>query len=223
MVNYESEYKKQLVKNLKEVLFLLDTDDMKFKIQSWADKFGYSFDEILEKIKKDPIFSCVFAKDPAKQNLYQKLAANYIERLSVVKDFATLPQGGKKALYLVNGKLLDGNVLDKASKDTKSIDFAWKVGDYLFFASHKYTKDSGGAQDNQYADIQEFLRHARDNNYKKHIFLAICDGKYYLQKDAQTGSETKIERLKKLTCQNSFVITIEELERFLTSEEYKKV
>ncbi|MDR2581219.1 MAG: hypothetical protein LBC85_09540 [Fibromonadaceae bacterium] len=221
-MNYEAEYKKQLTKDLQEILSSLNTPEMKLKIQNWAKKFDYPFDTIVEKIKTDPVFRCVFVKDPAKQNLYQKLAANYIERLPNVKNFETLPQGSDKAKYLTNGKLFSGKLLNNASKNTKSIDFTWEVGNYLFYASHKYTKDSGGAQDNQYLDIQNFLIHARDNNYSKYIFLAICDGEYYLQKDSQTNSKTKIERLKKLTCQNSFVLTIKELGSFLKSYVFKE-
>jgi hypothetical protein len=221
-MDYEAKYKEQLAQNLQEVLSSLNTPEMKLKIQNWAEKFNYSYDTIVEKIKTDPIFKCVFAKDPAKQNLYQKLAANYIEKLPNVSNFEILPQGGNKARYLIEGKLFSGKELSNASKNTKSIDFTWKVGIYSFYASHKYTKDSGGAQDNQYFDIQNFLKHARDNNYNKYIFIAICDGEYYLQKDSQTNSKTKIERLKKLICQNSFVLTIEELENFLKPYVLKK-
>jgi len=214
-MNYETEYKNKLNQNLQKVISSLNTPDMKLKIQNWADRFNYPFDIIVEKIKNDPIFSCVFAIDPGRQNLYQKCAANYIKKLPNVNNFETLPQDGNKAKYLIEGKLFSGKDLNNASKNTKSIDFTWKVGSYSFYASHKYTKDSGGSQDNQYIDIQNFLKQARDNNYGKCVFLAICDGKYYLKKDSQTNSETKIERLKKLTCQNSFVLTIEELEEFL--------
>lgn len=50
---------------------------MQQKILNWSNKFGYSFDEIKNKIINDEIFRCVFVKDPAKQNLYQNLASNY--------------------------------------------------------------------------------------------------------------------------------------------------
>lgn len=86
----------------------------------------------------------------------------------------------------------------------------------LNYVSHKYTKDEGGAQDNQYKDIQEFLKNSRDTSLKNTIFLAICDGDYYKQKDSKTGDITKIERLKKLTDNKTvFVITIDELKTFL--------
>lgn len=74
-MNYKDEYKIRIKENLKNVLTELDTKDMTLKISNWANKFGYSFDEIKNKIINDEIFRCVFAKDPAKQNLHQNLAA----------------------------------------------------------------------------------------------------------------------------------------------------
>jgi len=75
---------------------------------------------------------------------------------------------------------------------------------------------NGGAQDNQYKDIQDFLNHSRDCNEKNTIFLAICDGNYYLQKDSKTGDESKIKRLQRLTDnKTSFVLNINELVELL--------
>ncbi|MCL2040158.1 MAG: hypothetical protein FWG85_06990 [Bacteroidetes bacterium] len=215
-LNYEEEYKKQIKANLLKVLDELKTSDMKIKIQKFADKFGYSYNEIEGKIVNDEIFRCVFSKEPSKQNLYQTLAATFINSLPMVENFEILASGGKNAVYIENGKLFTGIDLINKAKEVKSIDFSWNVGKIKFYASHKYTKDSGGAQDNQYLDIQNFLKNARDNNSKDTIFLAICDGKYYQKKDSQTNDETKILRLKRLTDnKTSFVLTINELMDFL--------
>lgn len=215
-MNYKDKYKLQIQENLKNVLNELETNDMKLKISNWANKFGYSFDEIKEKIINDEIFRCIFAKDPAKQNLYQNLAAKYISSLDIVENFQVLPSGGRSAIYLTNGKILKGDLLKNQSKDIKSIDFMWACKDLTFYSSHKYTEMSGGAQDNQYKDIQDFLNHCRDCNEKNTIFLAICDGDYYLQKDSKTGDETRIKRLQRLTdSKTSFVLSINELSAFL--------
>ena len=117
---------------------------------------------------------------------------------------------------MTNGKIFTGNQLGKQAKDIKSIDFEWNTKEFKIYASHKYTEMNGGAQDNQYKDIQDFLHHARDCNQKNVLFLAICDGDYYLQKDSKTNDNTKIERLKRLTDgRTSFVLTINELRSFL--------
>jgi hypothetical protein len=215
-LNYEEEYKKQIKINLLKVLDELKTSQMQIKIHNFADKFGYSHNEIEEKIVNDEIFRCVFSKDPSKQNLYQTLAATFIESLPMVENFEILASGGKNAIYIENGKLFAGADLIHQAKEAKSIDFYWEVGKTKFYASHKYTKDSGGAQDNQYLDMQSFLKNTRDCNIKNTIFLAICDGRYYKQKDSKTGDETKIKRLQRLTDnKTSFVLTINELMDFL--------
>ena len=60
------------------------------------------------------------------------------------------------------------------------------------------------------------MHHAGDCNEENTIFLAICDGDYYLNKDSQTGDATKIDRLKSLTHnKTSFVLSIKELKLFL--------
>jgi hypothetical protein len=215
-LNYEEEYKKRIKRNLLDILNDLKTKSMQIKIASWADKFGYSHEEIEDKIKNDEIFRCVFAKDPAKQNLYQTLASTYIKSLDAVKNFKILPSGGKDAIYLISGKKFFGKDLENKSKNIKSIDFQWNTGKFVFYASHKYTKETGGAQDNQYIDVQNFLRSTIDCNEKNTIFIAICDGRYYLEKDASTGDTTKIDRLRRLTDnRTSFVMTIDDLKDFL--------
>lgn len=218
-IDYKTKYQERLKKNLKKVVPEIETKDGKIKISKWATKFEYPFDVIKKKIINDKIFRCVFAKDPSKQNIYQKLAAEYIKTLDSVKKFQTLPAGGKKAFYLSNGKILKGSQLDKKSKDTKSLDFFWQTASSTIYASHKYTgDDNGGAQDNQYQDIQKFLKQAHDFNEKNSILIMICDGSYYLRKDSSTGDETRLKRLERLTDnKTTFVKTIDELEEFLNS------
>lgn len=215
-VNYKEKYHKHLIVNQLNVLDEISSKEMEIKIANWASKFGFSYEVIKQKILSDEIFRCVFAKDPNKQNLFQKLAAEHICNISTVKEFRVLPSGGRNAIYLLNGKIFTGNQLKNQTKEIKSIDFEWKIGSYKFYASHKYTEISGGAQDNQYRDVQEFLKHARDCNEPNTILVAICDGNYYLQKDSSTGDETKLKRLTRLTDnKTTFVKIIDELDNFL--------
>ncbi len=213
---YREEYKKAVKGNINALLSEIESQDMIDKISNWANKFEYTFDEVKNKILEDEMFQCVFIKEPNRQNLYEKLAGTYIESLSMVQNFKFLPSGGKNAKYMVSGKMFKGVDLIEQAKNTKSIDFQWNVGNWEFYATHKYTKDGGGAQDNQYEDVQTFLNNTRDCNIKNTIFLAICDGEYYLAKDSKTGDETKIQRLQRLTDnRTSFVMQINELKDFL--------
>lgn len=145
------------------------------------------------------------------------IAGKYISSLEFVKNFQILPQLGSNSLYLDNGKILSGKELKNKSKETKSIDFYWEVGNNKFYATYKYTHEDGGAQDNQYIDVQTFLKNAFNNDDKNTYFLAICDGDYYLHKDTQTNCRTRIERLNKICGKTSFAMQINELKEFLSN------
>lgn len=215
-MNYEKAYKKQILENVEQVLSEINGSQMRVKIKNWADKFGYDFEQIKNKIKNDEIFRCVFAKDPAKQNIYQNIAAQIIKSTKGVSEFKVLNSGGAKALYIINGSVFAGKDLTNKNQNAKSIDFRFKYGKFSFFVSHKYTKSAGGAQDNQYKDVQEFLREARDSTLANTIFLAICDGDFYKHKDSKTGDESKLKRLQRLTDnRTTFAISIDELGEFL--------
>ena len=215
-VDYKGKYKNKVQSNLQEVLNEIETKEMEKKITNFSEKFLFPFLKVKQKIKEDEMFRCFFIKEPGKQNFHQNLAANYIKSLQGVLNFQVLPAGGKNAIYIENGKLFEGKDLKEKGKDVKSVDFQWNSGKYTIYASHKYTGDEGGSQDNQYKDIQNFLKNTRDCNLKNTLFLAICDGEYYLRKDSKTGDNTRLERLARLTDNKTcFVITIEQLEEFI--------
>lgn len=219
-MNYDEAYKKQILENVSAVLSEINDTQMRLKIKNWAEKFGYDFEIIKEKILNDEIFRCVFAKDPAKQNIYQNIAAKIIENTKGVRNFKVLNQGGAKAIYIINGSIFEGKNLTNKNQNTKSVDFRFEYGKFTFFASHKYTKNEGGAQDNQYKDVQEFLREARDSTLANTVFLAICDGEYYQHKDSKTGDEARLKRLQRLTDRRSvFAINIDGLGEFLKNFE----
>ena len=98
---------------------------------------------------------------------------------------------------------------------SKSIDFYWECGSKKFYAFHKYTKDSGGHQDNQYRDLQVFIGEANTSGIKDSYFLAIADGDYYSTNNGRART-TKIERLKQIANgKNVFAMTSDELPKFL--------
>ncbi len=102
------------------------------------------------------------------------------------------------------------NIIPKTqaqSNASKTIDFEWNTGTIKCYASHKYTKNSGGAQDNQYKDIRNFMKNIRDNNTPNILFFAICDGNYYQNLSRSNMSKMQIlnrdfvknDKLKALT------------------------
>lgn len=200
--DYQIEYKKQLKENILNVRKQINNHDFVIKIKNHAEKYNREVEEVKLKIMEDDMFAEIFAKDPTKQNIYENLAAKYIKNLPIVKEFRKLPNNSK--MFVVNGE-----ISTKRENDVKSIDFTFKVKNKTIYASHKYIKAFGGAQDNQYNDIRTFLRNCNKLNQGDIYFIAICDGPYF---------ETKIKNLiEEFGSNNVAILNIYELENFLNS------
>lgn len=183
--DYEAEERAARRTNIEELRSGLDTPQLRVKVENWANRYGMEPEFVRYRVLTDEVFALQFAKDPAKQSLHQKVAARHIRTaLPMVLDFQALPAGGRKAEYVVAGMVVSGKTLHSAtSHHGKSIDFKWahKKGNHSLqvLATHKHTKEEGGSQDNQFADVKRFLDAARVCSSPDHLFLAICDGPYY--------------------------------------------
>lgn len=172
----EKELRKQ---NILEVRKNIHLSNYQFKIQSFAEKTGYSIEDITNKILEDDMFAYFFAKDPKKQNFIEKLVGTL---LGVEK----LPASGKNCIRFTT----DGNIVYLNQGDvSKSADF-YINGVYY---TQKYTHEAGGAQDNQYNDVRDFLV----KGSKCHKVGAIVDGAYW---------DSKREQLKQMFENNDNVI-----------------
>lgn len=189
-LDYKGLYNLALQKNIKQLQKEIDSKQTKIKIDNWAKKFQLNPLEVRQKIINDYMFSLNFIIDPATQNLYEKLAASYIESFPNVDNFKNLPNSGQNALIVHGGIILSKNKAQ--SNASKTIDFQWETYGYKCYASHKYTKDGGGAQDNQYKDLRDFMDNSRQNNDDNIRFFAICDGEYYQHKDSKGDTKIKI-------------------------------
>lgn len=214
-LDYKRLFNEVLKKNIEQLQIDLRNNkkDVDTKIKKWSNKFGLDPSVVRQKIVDDNIFSLHYIKDPSRQNFYEKLAAKHIEGFPNVKNFKKLPGSGGNALVIHKGQLLPYKNITSAT--TKTIDFEWNYMGIKCYATHKYTQNSGGAQDNQYKDVRYFMENARQNNQKMVLFFAICDGSYY-QKKGKAGSN-KIEALNsELGRSNKLeALTIDELFAYL--------
>lgn len=157
-----AERKKQLIQdNLDDLQEHLKNPDYQKKVYNFATKFGFSVDEVNHAIQENLFLASCFAKDPSKQNFTEKLVAEIlgVEKLS--------PSGENCIRFDENGDIVSinkGNV-------SKSADF---YIDNRYY-TQKYTNETGGAQDNQYKDVVDFLV----KGSKKHLVGAIVDGAYW--------------------------------------------
>ena len=194
---YEEEAKKRIKNNMKDVL--KNIKEYQKNLEKYAEKFELEIEFLLNQI----------LKSPTKQNYQENTAKKYIlQNYPEFKDFKILPKNSTKSLYIANGLIIDKNNLS-TNNHTKSIDFQWKYLKFNIYATHKYTKESGGAQDNQYKDIISFLEHAKQHTKGENLFVAICDGEYYLKNNRLNDLKTKVLNT------NCVVCTIETLKKEL--------
>ena len=199
LVDYEKIKKEQIRKNTQQLRDNITDKGLRKKIKNWADKYDLSFEFVKHKVFTDDIFALYFVKDPGRQNFHENTAAEALKSFAILYDFKLLPKGGLNAKVVNSGMLVSLEESKQSTSNPKTIDFEWKIktntGKIIFcYASHKYTKDNGGSQDNQYKDLKNFMENARQNKSDNKMFFAICDGQYYQTKNKTTG-RTKIEEL----------------------------
>lgn len=206
--DYELEMKnKDLRKqNIKITQKSLSESWLKIKIKNFSEKWGFSYKKVENEIKDNKIVAASFAKDPSKQNFYQTQALFFLNSMEFVERAEQLPSSGSNSIFIVDGKLLKGSeILEK--KNHKSIDFKITLKNRrIIFASHKYTKESGGAQDNQRNDLINFVFEAEKYPNNDFIFALIADGEYY-KKD-----KTWIEFVKNKADSKVRILTMENFE-----------
>uniref|UniRef100_A0A6C0F4D9 Uncharacterized protein n=1 Tax=viral metagenome TaxID=1070528 RepID=A0A6C0F4D9_9ZZZZ len=138
-----------------------------------------SVDDILEEIKTDMMTRAFFRKTTTRQNIGEKTQIEWIQR--TVPDIVKLP-ANVNGLYLSGGKMC--TVLSKVARPED----ATKTFDTHSAATNTYgvlkvTKQPGGAQDNQYADVKAFVRHMvaflEANPTATEKFKFYLDGAYY--------------------------------------------
>lgn len=218
-IDYETDYNALLQQNVKEVRDTIHTAQMQTKIRNYAAKYDVPARFVQRKIMTDPIFAFQFAKEPGRQSYHQSKALEFIADSPHITDAQQLPSSGKNALFVIAGTLVKKENLAQ-DKDVKSIDFAWNVvtqngTELLFYASHKYTKDEGGAQDNQYEDLRAFMRNARLSADPNIYFIAIGDGPFYQRKIAGS-SFTRIELMnQEYRTNNCVALTTDEIDDFI--------
>src|SRR5574344_248423 len=141
--------------DLRENLF---DKDYQLKIKNHCQKFNLSVSIINEMIRDSDITASFFIKDPSKQNFTEKLVSDLLHS-------KILPQSGKNCVRFDS----DGNIHSLKKPDSsKSVDFYIKNT----YITQKYTRGDGGAQDNQYKDVVDFL----SKGSQQHSVAAILDG-----------------------------------------------
>lgn len=202
IINYYNNYIDNNNKDNNKILNAVKKEykDLVFKIKKFSEKWNVEINEVKNNLFCNDLFLLTFVKDPGKQTFHQHFAAEWIKKIEFIDNFQELSSGGQNALYVVNGEIVSGKQKHN-QKTGKSIDFVWEYifndKKMLFYSTNKYTKTSGGSQDNQYKDVQEFHTEAKQSIDENIYFLSITDGPYYLLKETSLKdlNKTKLDYL----------------------------
>ncbi|MCZ0931737.1 MAG: hypothetical protein OXJ52_01095 [Oligoflexia bacterium] len=214
LYNYEKEYKEAYKKNICLAEQHLEAGKLDDKINKFCAFHGFNKDLVISEIKRSDIVKAKFAIDPKKQNFYEKKASEWIQSIKKIGDFENLPN---RALWVINGGVMTKREKEKFGSvaQAKTIDFKWRYAGKIFYASHKYTKVSGGTQGSQYKDLRSFIVEANKSVQRDTFFIAIADGEFYQQTDKEAGVK-RIQRLKNEANRKTvFSCAINELEQLL--------
>ena len=152
------------LENIAELRRTINSRDVVNKIENHMLRFEGVFnsvDDIKNQILTNDLVASLFCKDPSKQNITEKLVA---ELLNIDK----MPVSGKNCVRFNS----DGDIVHANNAGvSKSADFYFN--DY--YITQKYTREEGGAQDNQRNDVIDFL----EKGSKKYKVGALVDGEYW--------------------------------------------
>lgn len=148
------------------------------KMETYIRRFGYSFEVVFKKILHDKMFAAHFSKEPRRQGIHEKTAADWLVEEELVRNFRILPKSGINAYYIDS----DGEIrMGMKNPPSKSLDFHWISGGIDFYASHKYTKEGGGNQDSQFKEMRNLLSYFQGSAEIDKALIIIVDGPYYTE------------------------------------------
>ena len=225
--DYQGEFRRMIKANAAAVIPALDKreDWLLEKIANAAERYGVTAGVISAALQECEVLRFYFAKDPQKQGMHENAAAKFICAIDGVEDFQRGAAGGKNALFIVGGRVVNAGELrvlrgeNRQLTYSKSVDFLWRFRGVNFYAYHKFTgAKSGGAQGNQGNDVRTFLRESVPNETPECAFIALCDGGFYAAPNGIMG-KTRMDGIQAIAEEakngNVFAMTTGELPVFL--------
>ena len=188
MIDYQSVFNRKRQENLQIVKSqirdgVVVDEELSKKISNHVERWSgiITEEDVINDFMRTRTVPTFLAKDPGKQNLTEQIAKEYLERFPEIETVNILNKSGHNSWCIIEGRLdLRDNFTASQIKGHKTIDFKIKLtnGKYIM-AAHKYTKETGGAQDNQRNDLLNFAKNADQYTGNEYLFAAIGDGEYY--------------------------------------------
>lgn len=157
------------------------------KIESHAARFGHQTEDVIAAVLTNSVaYRAIVGKNPGRMDYYENALVSFLNQLECVSIASKLPKSGPGAHHLYKGRIEVGA---RKAHHKKSLDIyvQFQNGENLHII-HKYTKEEGGAQDNQFREAKDALSELElpDGTTRLHV-AAILDGDYY-SKVRRTGT-----------------------------------
>ena len=185
--------------------------ELLYKIRKHSERSGFPMQVVMDKVANDMMYATWFAKSPTRQSMHEKIALEWLDKEPAVSNLAKLNPRGNDALYVSADSMIQPWPTKPAP--SKSLDFRWTTGRYTIYASHKYAKENGGAQDSQFNELRRLLENFQaGREHKRTILLAIGDGDYYTDERMEY-----LRNVARMRAPYSNALHIEEVPGFLAS------
>lgn len=170
------------------------TNTQQEKVASHALRYGHPISEVEQAVEINEVaFRAIVGKDPSRMDYWENTLVDFLNKLDCVALAEKLNKSGPKAVFIDRGELKFGG----KHPNLKSLDLKveFKNGAILYVI-HKYTKDEGGAQNNQFKDAKDTMReHLAPDGIRRIYLAAVLDGEYYSKVRAKS-KHTRLEEAK---------------------------
>ena len=188
--------------DVKQRLRQEETNIMK-RIETYCWRFGNSLEEVQVEILNNDMFAAIFAIEPRRTRFHERTALAWLQ--DHIPGVKLLPNKGPQSLRVsVDGKIIH---VPRQTSQASALDFHWVSGETEIYASHIYTRESGGNQNSRFKEVKTLLKRFRDGlSVRNKSLIVIADGPYY-----NTKRMSELTRLTQDHPPLSFACHIEEV------------
>lgn len=210
VVNFAAALAAQKLSNISDAHRGVFNDTAIRRIQEAAQQRGLTLEQMLDRLKRDPVYAQEFAVLASRQGLPEKLVADVLA-MAFGDAVTQLPQkNNPHAVYMVQRDDQSVFIYKKDLREGeatvgKALDFLLVWGDTVWFMAHKHTTGTGGGQDNQWSEISRQSRtltadasHELDQavlpdecDGRRAGYIGLVDGDYYTHCADATGKAIK--------------------------------
>ncbi len=197
--------------NFSQIIPALNNRDASLleKIKNHDTIFGGTEALIEAEIRTNRMFAATFTKSPSRGDYDKRLAQTWLDQelnfqFGLNTQVTRLPQRGTGVLYVLD----NGDIAPFTGelKPSKALTFKWKIGAITYYALHKYTRQSGGAQKTQFTATARTLKNFQNATNQDKVLIVITDGDYYTPQKMAI-----LQALRNQARPRSFAVPIEDV------------